>query len=118
MTPNKKTASRPRFIALARGHELIRELRVIFQKIRQHDADEAKQIKRAANGVVRSIGEGRRRRGGDRLHLWRCAAGSAEEIQNSLWALEGWGHLEEEEIAPAIAKADEVLAILRTLTGD
>ena len=115
-TPNEKHASRSRFIVLERAYELIREVRGLHQKVRARDADEARQLKRAASGIVRNLGEGRRRRGQDRVHLWRVAAGSADEVQQSLRASEAWGYVTEREIANAVAKTDEILAMLWKLT--
>ncbi len=60
--------------------------------------------------------EGRRRHGRDRIHLWRVAAGSADEVVASLRVAEAWGHVDAASIAPALGLCDRVLAMLWRLT--
>jgi four helix bundle protein len=66
--------------------------------------------------VALNLGEGNRRRGRDRLHLWNIAAGSADELRMALRLAVAWGDLSQTQTAPALALADHVLAILWTLT--
>ena len=56
---------------------MIRSLRQAVTRLQTRDGDLAKQLRRAASSVPLNLGEGRRRAGKDRLHLWRIAGGSA-----------------------------------------
>jgi len=49
-------------------------------------------------------------------HLWRIAAGSADEVVASLRVAEAFGHLEPAATASALALGDRVLAMLWRLT--
>ena len=63
-----------------------------------------------------NIGEGRRRTGKDRLHLWRVAAGSADEVATALRVAEAFGYLREGDVAAPLKLCDRVLAMLWRLT--
>jgi four helix bundle protein len=104
------------FQALEVSLEAIRSLRSPLGRIRTRDPRLYQQIRRAANSVTLNLAEGARRRGKDRLHLWRIAAGSAAEVRSALRAAEAWGDLEPSSIAPALALLDRVLAMLWRLT--
>jgi four helix bundle protein len=79
------------FHAYELGLQAIRELRVVVPVIKKHDADLAKQIRRAASSVTLNINEGSKRRGEDRLYLYSVAAGSANEVLAGLDTAEAWG---------------------------
>lgn len=96
--------------------ELIRELRQPLAAIAERDPALASQLQRAAASVPLNLSEGRRRQGRDRLHLWRIAAGSADEVVASLRVAEAWGHVDPASVAPALALCDRVLAMLWRLT--
>ena len=96
--------------------DLIRQLREPLAAIAQRDPSLAQQLQRAAASVPLNLSEGRRRQGRDRLHLWRVAAGSADEVVASLRVAEAWGHVDADLIAPALALCDRVLAMLWRLT--
>ena len=96
--------------------ELIRQLREPLATVLRRDPDLAQQLRRAAASVPLNISEGSRRQGRDRLHLWRVAAGSADEVVASLRVAEALGHLEAPAIAPALQSCDRVLAMLWRLT--
>ncbi len=84
--------------------------------IAQRDPDLAQQIRRAAASMALNLTEGRRRQGRDRLHLWRVAAGSADEVVAALRIARAFGHVAPETITPVLARCDRVLAITWTLT--
>lgn len=86
-----------RFVSYDVSVELIRELRVLMPRIRQHDADLAKQIRKAASSITMNLGEGRRRVGQDRTHFFRIADGSAGEVEAGIDTAEGWGYIEPNE---------------------
>ncbi len=96
--------------------DAIRNLVAPLATISQHDPDLARQLRRAAASVALNLQEGRRRQGRDRLHLWRVAAGSADEVVAGLRVAEAFGVVTAEAIAPALARCDRVLAITWTLT--
>ena len=96
--------------------EMIRQLRQPLAALTQRDPSLAHQLKRAAASVPLNLSEGRRRLGRDRLHLWRVAAGSADEVVASLRVAEAFGHLDAASIAPALGLCDRILAMLWRLT--
>lgn len=96
--------------------DMIRSLRDPLASIAERDPALAQQLRRAAASVPLNLSEGRRRQGRDRLHLWRVAAGSADEVVASLRVAEAWGHVDSRAIAPALALCDRVLAMLWRLT--
>lgn len=63
-----------------------------------------------------NLAEGRRRHGKDRIHLWRVAAGSADEVVAGLRVAEAFGYVKPATGAEALALCDRVLAMLWRLT--
>ena len=96
--------------------EMIRQVREPLTAITQRDPALADQLRRAAASVALNLSEGRRRSGRDRIHLYRVAAGSADEVAASLRVAEAWGHVEAPSIAPALGLCDRILAMLWRLT--
>jgi four helix bundle protein len=105
------------FDALDVSLALAPSLKVPAQRIARCDGDLARQIRRATNSVALNVAEGRRRVGGDRLHLGRIAAGSADEVVAALKAAIGWGHIDETDVTEALGLLDRVLAMLHKLTN-
>ena len=91
----------------------IREPLVVLVR---RDPDLARQVRRAAASVALNIGEGRRRAGKDRVHLWRVAAGSADEVVTALRVAEAFGYLRGPDVGASLALCDRVLAMLWRLT--
>ena len=104
------------FIALDLSLQVIAEVRKPLQMLRQRDADLAKQLTRAASSIALNLGEGSRRRGKDRPHHYRIAAGSADELRVGLLVAQAWGHLNQTDIEQPLATLDELLAVLWKLT--
>ena len=96
--------------------ELIPELKALVEQIAYHDRDLANQLRRAGTSVPGNIAEGSRRRGKDRLHHYRIAAGSAAEVRTGLAVAHGWGYVDQQAATSADAKLDRVLAMLWRLT--
>lgn len=96
--------------------ELIRTLRGPLVRITTVDAALTTQIRRAASSVSLNLSEGRRRSGRDRIHAWRIAAGSAEEVRASLLVADAWGYAEPELLAPSLALLDRISAMLYRMT--
>ena len=96
--------------------ELNRSLRDALEVIARHDPALAQQLRRAASSVPLNLAEARRRIGRDRLHQFRVAAGSADEVTACLRVAEALGYLELPSVADALDCADRVRAIVWTLT--
>jgi four helix bundle protein len=96
--------------------QLIASLRAPLSRLQTHDADLAGQLRRAASSVPLNLSEGRRRIGKDRLHLWRVAAGSADEARAALRVAQAWGYVEDAVIQEPLALLDRLLAMLWRMT--
>ena len=96
--------------------EMIGCIREPLEQVRKHDADLARQLRRAASSVPLNLNEGRRRVGKDRRHHYRVAAGSADEVVAGLRVAQAWGYLGDGAAAEALARLDSVLAICWKLT--
>ncbi len=110
------TTNGPRFLAYDRALEAVRLVRAPLERIRRANRSLADQITRAATSVVLNLGEGAERRGADRAHFYRIAAGSAAEVRSALEAAEALGFVEAAEIAAAWDRFDHVVRILRVIT--
>lgn len=104
------------FIAYEVALDAVRCLRPIADRIALHSAAEAAQLRDAAGSIVRNLAEGRRRRGRDRTHLFRVAAGSAAECLASIDVAVAWGWLDAPFVAEARAHLDRELGLLWPLT--
>src|SRR5437764_525981 len=104
------------FDALTVAIELAAALRAPLEQLRRHDRDLADQTRRATSSVALCLGEGQRRAGKDRLHLFRVAAGSAAEVRVALELAEAWGYLERAQLICARALLDRELAMLYRMT--
>lgn len=105
-----------RFDAFEVSLQLVRSLRAVLTRLHTRDTSLATQIKRAAASVPLNLNEGRRRTGKDRIHFWKIAAGSADEVRAALRVAEAFGYLELDAIAEPLQFADRVLAMLWRLT--
>ncbi len=101
-----------RFFALDLSLQIVRKLRPLVRVIRHHDRKLATQVTTAASSICLNLGEGNRRRGQDRNHLWRIASGSAEEVRVALLVTVAWGHLEEAKLEGILDQIDHLLAVL------
>ena len=104
------------FEALEVSLKMVESLRGLMSPIQRQDPDLCRQIRRAAASVSLNLGEGRKRIGADRKHLWRIAAGSAEEVRVALRLAQAWGILGPEELERPLEDLDRVLAMLWRLT--
>ncbi len=91
--------------------ELIAALRGPLERLERRSRTHADQARRAAASTALNLSEGRRRAGRDRIHFWRTAAGSAAELRTALAIASAWGWLSDEELGPARALLDRVLAM-------
>jgi four helix bundle protein len=106
----------PRFEVLEVALSLVPLLREPLQALARRDPSLCDQLRRAVSSVPLNIAEGNRRSGKDRSHLWRIAAGSADEVRTALRVAVGWGHVGAADVAPALEACDRVLAMLYRLT--
>ena len=96
--------------------ELVAALRSPVAAIAARDADLARQLRRAAASFPLNIGEGSQRRGGDRVHHFRIAAGSAAETATALRVAQAWGYAGVDSLDAALSLCDRVRAMLWRLT--
>ena len=105
-----------RFHALELALLIIAILRQVLPSIRKRDPRLATHLREAGSSVALNLGEGNRRQGRDRAHLWRIASGSAEEVRTALRVAVAWGYLGEKTIAEALARIDSLQAMRWKLT--
>ncbi|MCE9578420.1 MAG: four helix bundle protein [Deltaproteobacteria bacterium] len=110
------TTNRPRFLAYDRALEGVRLTREFLARVKAGNRSLGDQLVRAASSVVLNLAEGSQRRGADRAHFYRIAAGSAAEVRGVLDAAAAFGFVEADEIAGASDRFDQVVAMLRPLT--
>ena len=97
--------------------ELARASRSLIERIEKRDRPLADQARRAIQSVILNVREGNRRVGRDRLHGFRIAAGSADELVGALDVAEVMGYLAAADLAAPFALADRVLAMLYRLAN-
>ena len=100
------------FEALEVAVQLAESLREPLLRLQQHDRDLAAQARRASSSVALCIGEGQRRQGRDRLHLFRVASGSAAEVRTALRVAMAWGYVSRDSLSESMALLDRVAAML------
>jgi len=96
--------------------DAIRSVQTPLAAIATRDPDLARQLRRAAASMALNLMEGRRREGRDRLHHYRVAAGSADEIVAALRVAEAFRIVDLAAIAAVLRHCDRVLAITWRLT--
>jgi four helix bundle protein len=72
--------------------ELLRLLASVFVKVAQHDADLARQARRAAASIALNCGEAAGGRGGNRRQRLLTALGSAREVEAACDVAEALGY--------------------------
>jgi len=105
-----------RFLVLDLSLEMVALLRPVVEAIAKRDRDLASQIRRAASSVPMCLAEGSRRAGQDRTHLYRVAAGSADEVQIGLKVALAWGYVQRSSSEEVLARIDRILAMLWRIT--
>ena len=96
--------------------EMATALRPCLEALARHDRDLASQLRRAAASVVLNLAEGSGRRGKDRLHHFRIAAGSAEETGSDLRLAKAWGFVDGSMAQTPEALLARVKSVLWRLT--
>ena len=96
--------------------ELLRTLRPQLKRLRSCDPSLTKQLTRAATSVPLNLSEGRQRIGGDRVHLFRIAAGSVAEVKACLDTAEALGYLQAADVLPSMPLIGRLQAMCWRLT--
>ena len=104
------------FIAENVAVEIIFALKPVVETLERRDRSLADQARRAATSIALNVAEGGRRRGKDRVHLFRIAAGSAAELRVALRVAQAWGYVEASRLVQAQALLDRELGLLWGLT--
>lgn len=104
-----------RFIAFNISTEVVSKLRPLVTRIRRMDKDLANQIVRAGSSISVNLLEGCKRVGADRLHCFRIAAGSADEVRAALTVVIAWGHAPARATGAALELRDRQAALLYRL---
>ena len=104
------------FDCLEASYQLLTDLRQALACIRRADSRLHVQLRTAAASIALNIAEGRGREGKDRLHHWRVAHGSAEEVMAILRVAECLGDVGSEACEPARRTLDRLLAMLWRMT--
>jgi four helix bundle protein len=107
----------PVFHVLEVAHSIVPLLKSPLEQLARRNPSLTDQLRRAVESIPSNIAEGNRRVGRDRLHHWRLAAGSADEVRTALRIAIGWGHAAADDVAPALEACDRVLAMLWRLTA-
>ena len=119
-TQNEIASQRRRNIAfevLELSYELIENLRDPWRVLRTKDPSLAKQLRDAANSIPSNLAEERRRTGKDKIHFWRIAAGSADEVQSHLREAKAWGDVKDSLLEVPLELVDRILAMTWKLTN-
>ena len=96
--------------------DMIRALRELKARIREHDKNLSIQLCDAASSAALNLREGNRRLGKDRRYLFSVAAGSADEARGCLEVAEAWGYIDEDAAAEALDLLDRIGAMTYRLT--
>ena len=104
------------FVAERVALRVVEELSTLVDAVERRDRDLARQIRRAGSSIVLNVAEGKRRRGKDRLHHYRIAAGSAGEVQAALKVAMAWRYVRRDQCAECLALLDRELGLLWGLT--
>lgn len=94
--------------------ELIRKLRPIVEQVRFHNNECAQQLHDAASNCVHNLGEGQRKRDGNKRLAYERAHGEAREVLAALDVAAAWGWCIDDREARAVL--DRLLALCWGLT--
>ena len=104
------------FDALEVALEINRTVAPLARAIRLHDHKLAEQIRSATQSISSNLAKGRRRVGRDRLHFFRIASGSNNEVRLHLLEAEAWGLVSGESLHGALELLDREAAMTWRLT--
>ena len=95
--------------------ETLRKIAPLIKRIAKHDADLARQIRRAANSIALNTAEGMGVSGGNERLRFRTALGSTREVRCGLEISEAHGYIEAD--AQLRDDLDRIAATLYRLTS-
>ena len=104
------------FDALEVSLQFLEELVPLEAQIRRESASLGKQLADASESIALNLGEGRRRRDGDRRRHYEMANGSASETTTALRIAVRKRYITAEQFAAVDATLDRVRAMLFRLT--
>ena len=104
------------FIALEMSLQFLEELVPLEAQIKQKSASLGKQLADAAESISLNLGEGRRRRHGDRRRHYEMADGSASETTTALRIAVRRRYITAAQFAAIDATLDQIRAMLYRLT--
>jgi len=93
--------------------QLIRRLRGTVAKIAQHDADLARQMRKALTSIPLNIAEGEGRKNGNQRVRFETAMGSANEVRACIETAEAWDYIDAD--ASVIDMLDRIARTLNRL---
>jgi four helix bundle protein len=91
--------------------QLVGEVAPVAACIARHDADLARQLRRALSSVPLNVAEGSDQRGARRLSHYSIALGSAREAWSAVLTATAWGYIEPPS-AELKARFDHVIGTL------
>lgn len=92
---------------------LVSEVAPIARQIARHDADLAKQLRRALSSVPLNVAEASDQRGARRGLHYSIALGSAREAWSAIRTAEAWGYVDS---PPGLrARFDHVIGVLHVV---
>ena len=96
--------------------QFLEELVPLEAQIRRKSASLGKQLSDASESIALNLGEGRRRRDGDRRRHYEMADGSASEVTTALRIAVRKQYITADQLAAIDATLDRVRAMLYRLT--
>ena len=99
-----------------RALQVVREIRPLVDRVHRRDRKLADQLRRAAQGVVLNIAEGRGNKDGNAQLRFATACGSAKETRAALAIASEWSYVEARTVAPLDEELDEICSITSVLS--
>jgi len=96
--------------------ELVRSLKPVLKAVERHDADLAKQFRKALSSAPLNVAEGSYNRGGNRTARYHTALGSLREVLACCEVAAALGYIPEVD-AELLGRFDHVLGTLVKLVG-
>ena len=96
-----------------RALQVVREIRPLVDRVHRRDRKLADQLRRAAQGVVLNIAEGRGNKDGNARLRFATACGSTRA---ALAIASEWSYVEARTVAPLDEELDEICAITSVLS--
>ena len=115
MNPTQTPSLAHRFRAYAEALEVVSATTPLIDRLRPHRKHLADQLERASDSAALNLAEGNERKGADRIHLFRVAAGSMREVLACLDLAERRGVFAAAELTSARRHADAMLAMTWSL---